>query len=123
MNARSKIDRRRLLARTGAGLSAVMLAGWAKPARSEWLNRVLDFEETVNRSVQTAITPRRTAGHEYTAADISPHFKSNGTHDPADPAYQALARNGFADWRLEISGLVDRPARLSLAAIRAMPSV
>ncbi|MGH7086541.1 MAG: molybdopterin-dependent oxidoreductase [Acetobacteraceae bacterium] len=123
MNARSKIDRRRLLARTGAGLSAVMLAGWAKPARSEWLNRVLDFEETVNRSVQTAITPRRTAGHEYTAADISPHFKSNGTHDPADPGYQALARNGFADWRLEISGLVDRPARLSLAAIRAMPSV
>ncbi|MGH7066413.1 MAG: molybdopterin-dependent oxidoreductase [Acetobacteraceae bacterium] len=123
MHARSKIDRRRLIARVGAGAGALMLAGWARPARSAWLNRVLDFEEQVDRTVQMAIAPPGTTGREYTKADISPHFKSNGTHDPGNPEYQALARNGFADWRLQISGLVDRPARLSLTALRAMPGV
>ena len=30
--------------------------------------------------------------------------------------------NGFADWRLEVGGLVEQPLELSLADLRAMPS-
>ncbi|MGH7057835.1 MAG: molybdopterin-dependent oxidoreductase, partial [Acetobacteraceae bacterium] len=45
-----------------------------------------------------------------------------GTSDPQDATYQALAQNGFADWRLEIGGLVEHPMRLSLADLRALPS-
>ncbi|MGH7071915.1 MAG: molybdopterin-dependent oxidoreductase [Acetobacteraceae bacterium] len=123
MSERQKTERRRLLQATGAGLAVALAGGWAKPARAGWITRVLDSAETVNEFMQRAITPVGARGREYTEADISAHFKSNGTHDPADPEYQALARNGFADWRLEISGLVDRPARLSLAEIHAMPSV
>ena len=33
-----------------------------------------------------------------------------------------VAANQFADWRLVVDGLVQRPARLSLADIRALPS-
>ncbi|MGH7122245.1 MAG: molybdopterin-dependent oxidoreductase [Acetobacteraceae bacterium] len=123
MSERQKADRRRLLQVTGVGLGVAFAGGWAKPARADWFTRVLDSAATVNRFVQGAITPPCARGHEYTEADISAHFKSNGTHDPTDPEYQALARNGFADWRLEISGLVDHPARLSLAELRAMPGV
>lgn len=54
---------------------------------------------------------------------ISQNFRSNGTHHPSNPEYQALASKDFVDWRLEIGGLVDRPMGLSLKDIRAMPSV
>jgi DMSO/TMAO reductase YedYZ molybdopterin-dependent catalytic subunit len=33
-----------------------------------------------------------------------------------------LAANGFADWKLEVGGLVQRPASFSLADLRRMPS-
>ena len=37
-------------------------------------------------------------------------------------AYRQLAQNAFADYRLVVDGLVDAPASLSLAEIRALPS-
>ncbi len=49
-------------------------------------------------------------------------FKANGTTSPEEPAYKALAENSFADWRLQVGGLVERPAEFSLDELRAMPS-
>ena len=117
------IERRRLLAGTAAGVGALALGGWDGLSRRPWFAGMLDSAEAVDQRVQAFLTPRGAHGRLYTEADISPHFKSNGTHDPSDPEYQALARNDFADWRLELGGLVDHPTRLSLAEIRAMPSV
>ncbi|MBE7218731.1 MAG: molybdopterin-dependent oxidoreductase [Caulobacteraceae bacterium] len=59
---------------------------------------------------------------EFKPADISPHFKPNGTFNPGGDAYTQSAENGFADWRLVIDGLVARPMSLSLAALRALPA-
>ena len=59
---------------------------------------------------------------EYTEADLSPVFPTNGTSDPNDSDYQALAQRHFADWRLEIRGLVKSPANFSLAELRQLPS-
>ena len=39
---------------------------------------------------------------EFTEADLSPFFRSNGTSMPEGDEYQALAKNGFADWQLEV---------------------
>ena len=55
-------------------------------------------------------------------ADLSPLFKSNGTSDPDDDDYQALAEKNFVDWRLEVNGLVQKPAKFSLEDLRALPS-
>jgi DMSO/TMAO reductase YedYZ molybdopterin-dependent catalytic subunit len=118
-----RIDRRRFLTGSAAGAGALALGGCDRLSNTIWFTRMLEGAETVNRTVQPAITPSGTEGRQYTEADLSPQFKSNGTHNPDDPEYQALARNGFADWRLEIGGLVERPRRLSLAEIRALPSV
>ncbi|HEX5327344.1 MAG TPA: molybdopterin-dependent oxidoreductase [Acetobacteraceae bacterium] len=123
MNRPRGIDRRRLLGRAAGGISTLLLSGCNKLSHSAWFTSMLESAETVNRHVQAAITPRETRAREYTDEDLSPHFRSNGTHDPADAGYQALARNGFADWRLELGGLVDRPAHLSLAELRAMPAI
>jgi DMSO/TMAO reductase YedYZ molybdopterin-dependent catalytic subunit len=41
---------------------------------------------------------------------------------PDSAAYRALARSGFADYRLRVEGLVERPASLALAELRTLPS-
>jgi DMSO/TMAO reductase YedYZ molybdopterin-dependent catalytic subunit len=45
----------------------------------------------------------------------------NGNRAVADPAWDALAAGGFADYRLRIDGMVARPLDLSMAQLRAMP--
>jgi DMSO/TMAO reductase YedYZ molybdopterin-dependent catalytic subunit len=123
MGRARRIDRRRFLGRAAGGLGTLLVAGCDRLSHSAWASHVLDIEEKVDELVQPAITPRGAESRLYTEADISRHFKSNGTHDPADPEYQRLARDGFADWRLELGGLVDHPMRLSLAALRRLPAV
>ena len=69
-----------------------------------------------------AVTSRKSMAQEFTDADRSPTFRSNGTAEPDSDAYRMLAANGFADYRLEVGGLVAQPASLSLADLRALPS-
>ena len=116
------LARRVFLRRGFTGAALLPLAGCDQLSRSDWFVAILERAETLTRSVQRAITGRATLAPEYSEADLSKTFRANGTTDPEDETYQGLAKNGFADWRLEIGGLVERPARLSLAALRAMPS-
>lgn len=57
---------------------------------------------------------------EYTEADISPYFWHNGAF-PQTEEYRRLFDNGFRDWRLELTGLIDNPLELSLDDLRALP--
>jgi DMSO/TMAO reductase YedYZ molybdopterin-dependent catalytic subunit len=59
---------------------------------------------------------------EFTEADMSPTFRTNGNTMPASDAYQAHAAAGFTNWQLRVDGLVTTPKTLSLAAIKSMPS-
>jgi DMSO/TMAO reductase YedYZ molybdopterin-dependent catalytic subunit len=59
---------------------------------------------------------------EFSESDLSPFFRSNGTSDPDNPEYQALAANHFIDYRLQVGGLVARPRAYSLDALKALPS-
>jgi sulfoxide reductase catalytic subunit YedY len=57
---------------------------------------------------------------EYTEKDISPYFWHNGKY-PDSTEYEALADGGFQDYRLRMHGLVEHPADLDLAELRALP--
>jgi sulfoxide reductase catalytic subunit YedY len=57
---------------------------------------------------------------QYGENDISPYFWHNGQY-PDSPEYMALQEGGFADYRLRVNGLVERPVELSLADLRALP--
>jgi len=57
---------------------------------------------------------------EYTVDDISPYFWHNGKYPDSDE-YRALCDVGFADYRLQIHGLVEHPAALDLEQLRALP--
>ena len=59
---------------------------------------------------------------EFTEADLSPSFRGNGNISVSDPKYQLMAQTGFSEWALKVDGLVETPASLSLAELRAMPA-
>jgi DMSO/TMAO reductase YedYZ molybdopterin-dependent catalytic subunit len=64
-------------------------------------------------------------GHErsvqqYSPTEISTYFRVNG-RPPTEPAYAAMAREGFANFVLEVDGLVEQPLRLTLAELHRWP--
>ncbi|HEY3918976.1 MAG TPA: molybdopterin-binding protein [Stellaceae bacterium] len=122
MRKSKPLARRAFLSRAAAGASLLPLAGCDQGSMSAWFDNILDSAESVTRFVQRAITGRNALAPEYSEAELSKHFRANGTTDPEDSRYQTLAKKGFADWRLEIGGLVERPMRFSLAELRAFPA-
>lgn len=114
--------RRRFLLRllgTGGGL---LLAGCDRLSQSEWFSRVLGSAEALNRTLHHALSAPRALAQEFTEADLSPVFPSNGTDNPGDRVYQRLAAGGFRGWRLAVGGLVAAPRTFSLAELQAMPA-
>jgi len=57
---------------------------------------------------------------QYMENDISPHFWPNGTM-PSSAQFEALASSDFADYRLRVDGLVEKPTVLTFAELKAMP--
>ncbi|WP_342165402.1 molybdopterin-dependent oxidoreductase [Methylobacterium sp. SD21] len=115
-------SRRSLLLGATATAGTAMLGGCDRLGEAEWFRRTLITGEDANMFVQRLLLTERTLAPEYAEADISPWFKPNGTEDPPDKAYKALARGRFAAYRLEVGGLVQSPLKLSLAELRGMPS-
>jgi DMSO/TMAO reductase YedYZ molybdopterin-dependent catalytic subunit len=114
--------RRRFLARTLGAAGALLVSGCERLSQSEWFPKVLSVGEAASSAVAHAVTSRRSMAQEFTEADRSPTFRSNGTAEPDDDEYRALAANAFADYRLEVDGLVAQPRSFSLAELRALPS-
>jgi DMSO/TMAO reductase YedYZ molybdopterin-dependent catalytic subunit len=117
-----RLSRRGILVRLFAGISAVTLSGCDRLSETTWFPKVLGIGERVTRGVQKLVLPRKAMAQEFTDSDLSPEFRSNGTSMPDNPAYRAMVNNGFADYRLDVGGLVERPLSFSLADIRALPS-
>ncbi|SDM89475.1 Oxidoreductase molybdopterin binding domain-containing protein [Methylobacterium phyllostachyos] len=115
-------SRRALLLGATAAAGTAMLGGCDRLGEAEWFRRTLKTGEDANLFVQRLLLTERTLAPEFPEADISPWFKPNGTEDPPDKAYKALARRKFATYHLEIDGLVETPLKLSLAELRKLPS-
>lgn len=118
----AKLDRRGFLARLLAGTSAALLAGCDDVSAKPWLQNVLGKAEQLNRFVQRTLLPHQALAPEFAKADISPVFKANGSTNPLDADYRQLVTENFANWRLVVDGLVDRPLALSLAELQALPA-
>ncbi len=126
MTASTSRSRRRwlkgALAAAGTAAGSLALGGCSQLSNSETVGSALDAEEAWTKGAQRLVLGPDTLAPEYSEEDVSKEFRSNGTTDPDTVAYNELARNDFADWRLEVGGLVARPAKLSLADLRSMPS-
>jgi DMSO/TMAO reductase YedYZ molybdopterin-dependent catalytic subunit len=122
MSGKRNLDRRGFLVRGLAAAGTVLLGGCEELSDQDWVKRVLDSAENLTRVAQRALLTPKALAREYSEAELSPDFKANGSTNPDDPAYVAHVKNGFADWKLSVGGLVERPLELSLTELRAMPS-
>ena len=113
--------RRRFFRRSLAGAGAMLLAGCDYLGGKPWFVNMLGTGEALSRGIHRSLIPRKAMAQEFTEADLSPHFRSNGTAAPDSELYRALAGGNFADWRLVVDGLVARPAQFSLPQLRALP--
>jgi DMSO/TMAO reductase YedYZ molybdopterin-dependent catalytic subunit len=102
---------------------ASLLAGGCEPIDGNpAVQGLLEGVNDLNYRVQRFLVGPDKLAPEYTEKDITQAFRPNGSTDPRDPAYRALAATGFAGFALQVDGLVERPQRFTLAALRALPA-
>lgn len=116
------ITRRRVLGAIGAGAGGILLSGCDRVAATPGFRRLVEGSESLTMDFTRLVTDRRALAPEFTAADLSPVFRSNGTLRPSSADYLRLLEGGFADYRLVVDGLVRRPLSLSLADLARLPA-
>jgi DMSO/TMAO reductase YedYZ molybdopterin-dependent catalytic subunit len=124
IDRRTGVDgsRRRLLWQGGAVFGGLLLGGCDGLTESPSVTRVLESAERLNYATQRLLLGRHSLAREFTEADLSPVFRSNGTSRPGTEEYQRLMAGGFTEWRLAVGGLVANPMQLTLDSLRAMPA-
>jgi DMSO/TMAO reductase YedYZ molybdopterin-dependent catalytic subunit len=122
----SNLSRRRFLSGFATVAGGVALSGCKGlddiSAEDAGFRKVLSSAENLTRTTQRFFLSPSSMAKEFSEADLSPKFRANGSTNPDSPEYQAMAANGFADWKLKVGGLVETPMEFSLADLRAMPS-
>jgi DMSO/TMAO reductase YedYZ molybdopterin-dependent catalytic subunit len=103
------------------GAAGIALSGCDRITTSPTVRKVLTLGEKATMSGQRLVTDRNALAPEFTSADLSPRFRVNGNRMPAAPDYLAHMANGFAQWKLEVGGLVARPFAMSLAQLKTAP--
>jgi DMSO/TMAO reductase YedYZ molybdopterin-dependent catalytic subunit len=121
------VTRRRLIATgiaTAAGGSGLAVA--ARLAAKYGLvppdsGGIYGVGETLTYGAQRLLMANHSLAREFDRSQITKFVPVDG-HPPQNETYQRLRAGGFADWRLQVDGLVARPARLSLAELKSYPS-
>lgn len=120
------LTRRRLLRGAAVSAAALPLAGcdafdMLRDRSSPVRQLMISANGLTYRAQRLLLTPGQLAP-EFSQADIRQGQKPNGSVNPDTPEYLTLKQSGFNSYLLEVDGLVERPQRLSLAALRNMPS-
>lgn len=115
------LSRRAVL--TGLAVSApALLTGCDRLGASPaFRSNVLGLGEQISYRVHRLLF-RNSMAREYAEAQMSPVFPANGNETAATAQYRQHLAEGFANWRLEVGGMVERPLSLSLADLRAIPA-
>lgn len=118
------VTRRGLLRTVLAGVAVVPLAGCDQfdllSDRDNAVRRFLAGMNGLTYRTQRLLLPNDALATEFGESDIRQAQRSNGSTDPDTEDYLSLKANGFADYRLEVSGLVDKPLKLSISDLRGM---
>ena len=115
-------SRRTALRTALASIGTLTLAGCDRLSDTPAFTDVLKSAQHLSHRAHQLVAGRKAMAQEFSEKDVAAHFKANGTLVPADADYQALMRGGFKDWKLQVGGLVEKPAEYSLDELRSMPS-
>jgi len=116
-----EITRRKVL--LGLGTTAAALsAGCSYDDMSPTFGALFKAGDLATHYTHNAILRGEQLAREYTTADITPDFPMVGTKSPQDETYQRHKADGFKNWRLPVTGLVEQPTEFSLDTLRNFPS-
>ena len=116
------MERRQFLKGTLGATSLLAFAGCDNLTQSRWFPSILNKTEQLTEQVQRALTPTNALAKEYRDADISKVFPTNGNTNPGTADYAEHVAQKFAEWSVDIGGLVQTPMSWSLAAIKELPA-
>ncbi|RWG45140.1 MAG: molybdopterin oxidoreductase, partial [Mesorhizobium sp.] len=120
-----QISRRKFLTSASLGVSGIMLSGCdafdSQLGVGDGLRSFLEGANGLTWRAQRLLAGDSLAP-EFTEADIRQPQRPNGVTAPDDDVYKGLLANNFADWRLEVSGLVEKPLSLTREQLMNMPS-
>jgi DMSO/TMAO reductase YedYZ molybdopterin-dependent catalytic subunit len=77
--------------------------------------------DVLTMSSQRLLLSGRPMVREYAAGEITKGFPSWGQTNPQDEGFQRLLRGNFSQWRLPVTGLVNRPLAISLEELKRLP--
>lgn len=125
--SRITMNRRKLLTiGSVAGTSALVSGCDAFDGVLAGRSPVRNFMESTANGLSYRVQRFLIGGHslaqEFAEADIRQPMRPNGITAPADDIYKALSANAFADYRLEVGGMVQKPLSLSLNELMTMPA-
>lgn len=118
----STLITRRALVGVGTAGAGLLLSGCDKLAQNESFRKILYSADGVHAGLQRSLSNRNSLSQEFRPDQMSPNFRANGTLNPGTPEYTAMAAEKFANWKLQVTGLVNRPLSLSLAQLQSMPA-
>ncbi len=118
-------DRRRFLGR--AVLFAPAILGGCKVLdglndRDAPLRNFIESANGLTYRVQRFLGGGQALAPEYQPGDVRQSQHPNGVTAPQDSDYLALQSAGFSDYRLRVTGLVEKPLSLNREALQAMPA-
>lgn len=120
------LTRRRLLGLGAASAGALVLSGCDQfdflGQRNNQVRDVLERANDVTYRVQRALIGADALAPTFPESEIRQPQRPNGSTLPSSPEYAQLASTGFANYRLKVTGLVERELNLSLDELRNMPA-
>ncbi len=127
MNTRRLLTRRNLLLAGLTGVGGLLLFGRTKKLPPTY-GHILRMGDNLTYAAHRLLLPGQSLAREYSRRDITPFpavfikDTSDPTHPMSSESYRRLQAGGFADWRLRVEGLVDRPGTYSLADLKRFPA-
>ena len=105
-----------------AASMVVVIVGWvaATPLTYRYPRKVQRIGYALIGPAQRLFEHIDSKPGQYTEKDISPYFWHNGKY-PESREYADLRDGNFANYHLQISGLVENPVDLDLMQLRALP--
>lgn len=124
--AKFQINRRKFLTSAGVGASGMLLGGCDvfddQLRMGAGLRSFLEGANDLTYRAQRLLGGGYTLAQEFSESDIRQPARPNGVTSPDDETYKNLIATDFADWRLEVTGLVEKPLSLSREQLMNMPS-
>jgi DMSO/TMAO reductase YedYZ molybdopterin-dependent catalytic subunit len=118
------VSRRQFLTTSIVGAATVACGGCDRLSAAPSFRQFLASAEGLTQRVQRALLRPGGLARQYGPSDISEVFRANGSQDANNlpPGYVERAEAGFADWRLQVDGLVMNPMAFSLTDLRTLPA-